>query len=183
MLRDWVKNSKERKLIYLAVVIALVILGIGFWTATHQQSLASTAVHHFKHPRNLLTSYGRNKASLGRIGVFAAFAMFPLYFLLRIKKISLTKEIKKFISILLKWVKLFHVPISVIAFALITVHSIIMVFYDWHTDVVDLTGVLSYLLLLPLGVFGFLRYKRKDKNWHYYLSFAFVFSMLLHTFV
>ena len=183
MLTDWIKNSKERKLVYLATVIALVILGLGFWMIAHRHSLASTVPNHFRHPRNLLTSYARNKASLGRLCVFAAFAMFPLYFLLRTKKINLPKELKKFISILLKWVKLFHVPISVIAFALITVHSIIMVFYNWHTDAVDLTGVLSYLLLLPLGVFGFLRYKRKDKNWHYYLSFAFVFSMLLHTFI
>ncbi len=83
----------------------------------------------------------------------------------------------------MKWCKLIHVPISLITFALITVHSVIMTFFEWKTDAVYISGVITYLLLVPLGIFGFLRYKRKDKNWHYYLSFAVVISMLIHTFV
>ena len=88
MLADWIKNYKERRLIYLALVIAVVILGLGWWTIAHRHALASNIPNHFKHPRNFLTSYAKDKASLGRIGVFAAFAMFPLYFLLRTKKLK-----------------------------------------------------------------------------------------------
>ncbi|MGF9964948.1 hypothetical protein [Bacillus rhizoplanae] len=187
MLKQWIKNPKERKLIYVAIIAAFVILACGFWTIEHRDSLTthiSTDVNHqYEHQmKSPLKSYAKNKASLGRIGIFAAFAMFPLYFLLRLKKIKLGKEIKALISKILKWVKLFHVPIAVLAFALITVHSFIMVFYEWKTDAVSISGVISYILFLALGTLGFLRYKRKDKNWHYYLSFAFVCSMLIHTF-
>ncbi|PDZ94157.1 hypothetical protein CON36_35315 [Bacillus cereus] len=191
MLNQWIKNPKERKLIFVALIAAFVILAFGFWTIEHKDSLTANTAEHLKnakvqfqhHLRSPLESYAKDKASLGRIGIFAAFAMFPLYFLLRLKKIKLDKEIKTFIAKVLKWVKLFHVQIAVIAFALITVHSFIMIFYEWKTNAVYLSGVVSYLLFIPLIIFGFMRYKRKDKNWHYYLSFAFVFSMLLHTFI
>jgi hypothetical protein len=186
MLKQWIKNSKERKLIYAAIIVAFVILASGFWTIEHRDSLTINIptdinhqhVHHMKSP---LEFYAKNKASLGRIGIFAAFSIFPLYFLLRLKKIKLGKEIKALISKILKWVKLFHVPVAVIAFALITIHVIIMVFYEWKTNEVSISGVISYILFLTLGTLGFLRYKRKDKNWHYYLSFAFLCSMLIHT--
>ncbi|MBO9128613.1 hypothetical protein [Bacillus sp. 165] len=193
MLANWVKNQKERKLIYIAIVASLVILAFGFWTIAHRGSLTANLPTHFKnetnhlhHPLkdfNPLKAYAKNKGSLGRIGVFAAFALFPLYFLIRSKKLKLTKEMKTLLSKALKWVKLVHVPISLIAFALITVHSIIMAFYEWKTNAVYLSGVISYILFLPLGILGFLRYKRKDKNLHYYLSFAFILFMLLHTFI
>lgn len=190
MINQWIKNPKERKLIFVALIAAFIILACGFWTIEHRDSLTNAAEHlknannHFQHHiKSPLESYAKNKASLGRIGIFAAFAMFPLYFLLRLKKIKLRKEIKAFIAKVLKWVKLFHVPIAVISFALITVHSFIMVFYEWKTNAVSISGVISYILFLVLGTLGFLRYKRKDKNWHYYLSFAFVCSMLIHTFL
>ncbi|MFD0768442.1 hypothetical protein ACFQZ1_05855 [Bacillus sp. CGMCC 1.60114] len=190
MLKQWIKNPKERKLIYIAIIAAFVILACGFWTIEHRNSLtinmptdipADINHQHMHHMKSPLEFYAKNKASLGRIGIFATFAIFPLYFLLRLKKIKLGKEIKAFISKILKWVKLFHVSFAVIAFALITMHVIIMVFYEWKTNAISISGVISYILFLALGALGFLRYKRKDKNWHYYLSFAFVCSMLIHT--
>lgn len=189
MIKQWIKNPKERKLIFVALIAAFVILACGCWTIEHRDSLTTNVAEHLKnenhhiqhHLRSPLESYAKDKASLGRLGIFAAFAMFPLYFLLRLKKIKLGKEIKAFIAKVLKWVKLFHVPIAFIAFALVTVHSFIMVFYEWKTNAMSISGVISYILFLALGTLGFLRYKRKDNNWHYYLSFAFVISMLIHT--
>ncbi len=176
MLKNWVKNKNERKLIYLSLIISIIILGLGCWTILHQNELNLQS-------HNPLKSYAKNKGSLGRIGVFTAFAMFPLYYLIRLKKLNGQIKFKKFIGKLLKWCKLIHVPVSLIAFVLITIHSVIMTFFQWKTNAVYISGVITYLLLIPLGILGFLRYKRKDKNWHYYLSFAVVISMLIHTFI
>ncbi|MEE6450784.1 hypothetical protein RAH41_09445 [Gottfriedia acidiceleris] len=190
MIRNWIKNKSERKLIYIALAISLIIFIIAGWKVSHRTELLTNMGPHIQngiqqgfHKVNPLKMYAKGKGSLGRIGVFAAFVLFPLYFLIRFKKLNDKKQFKKFLGKLLKWCKLIHVPISLITFALITVHSVIMTFFEWKTDAVYISGVITYLLLLPLGIFGFLRYKRKDKNWHYYLSFAVVISMLIHTFV
>ncbi|WP_088011814.1 hypothetical protein [Gottfriedia acidiceleris] len=190
MIRNWIKNKSERKLIYIAVLISIIIFIIAWWKVMHRTELLTNigphiqnGIQHGFHKMNPLKYYAKDKGSLGRLGVFAAFILFPLYFLIRLKKLNDKKQFKKYLSKLLKWCKLIHVPISLITFALITVHSVIMTFFEWKTDAVYISGVITYLLLLPLGIFGFLRYKRKDKNWHYYLSFAVVISMLFHTFV
>lgn len=179
MLADWIKNKKERRLIYLALIISMLILLFGVWTIAHGNNQLNPELREGNH----LKSYAVGKGALGRIGIFAAFAMFPLYFIVRTKKITISKGVKKFVGKLLKWVKLFHVPIAVVTFMLITVHGVIMTFFEWHTNAVYITGVITYLLLLPLGILGFLRYKRKGKNWHYYMSFAVIVSMLIHTFI
>ncbi|WP_088042168.1 hypothetical protein [Bacillus sp. EAC] len=189
MLVNWIRNKNERKLIYLAFIVSFIIFIAGWWTIEHRSALSTNVQSHlqngYNHLKefNPLKSYAKSKGSLGRLGVFTAFAIFPIYFLLRVNKLNNKKELKKSLAKVLKWVKLLHVPISLITFALITVHSIVMTFYEWKTNAVYISGVIAYLLLLPLGIFGFLRYKRKDKNWHYYLSFAVVISMLIHTFI
>lgn len=190
MISNWIKNKSERKLIYIALVISIIIFIIAGWKVSHRTELLmnmgpqiQNGIQHGFPKINPLKMYAKDKGSLGRIGVFAAFILFPLYFLIRFKKLNDKKQFKKYLAKLLKWCKLVHVPISLITFALITVHSVIMTFFEWKTDAVYISGVITYLLLVPLGIFGFLRYKRKDKNWHYYLSFAVVISMLIHTFV
>lgn len=190
MLTNWIRNKHERKLIYLAIAVSIIVLLFGWWTLQHTNLLISkvpsqeqTSGKQFHHESNPLKFYGKSKGSLARIGVFSAFALFPLYLLIRSKKLSSSKELKKFLTKIIKWVKLVHVPIAFITFALIILHSIIMIFYEWHTNAVSITGVLTLILLLPFYVFGFLRYKRKDKNLHYYLSIPFILLMLVHTFV
>lgn len=186
MISNWIKNKYERKLIYIALAISIILFIIAGWKVSHRTELLTNIGPHIQngfHKINPLKMYAKDKGSLGRIGVFAAFILFPLYFLIRFKKLNDKKQFKKYLGKLLKWCKLIHVPISLITFALITVHSVIMTFFEWKTDAVYISGVITYLLLVPLGIFGFLRYKRKDKNWHYYLSFAVVISMLIHTFV
>ncbi|PEL07805.1 hypothetical protein [Bacillus sp. AFS017336] len=186
MISNWIKNKSERKLIYIALVIAVIIFFLATSKTIHRTDLSMNIGQHIQHglhEKDPLKFYAKDKGSLGRLGVFAAFILFPLYFIIRLKKLKDYKELKRFLSKLLKWCKLIHVPIALITFALVTVHSVIMTFFEWKTDAVYVSGVITYLLLLPLGIFGFLRYKRKDKNWHYYLSFAVVISMLIHTFI
>ncbi|MFB7141433.1 hypothetical protein ACFCYN_17415 [Gottfriedia sp. NPDC056225] len=190
MISNWIKNKSERKLIYIALVISIVIFILASWKTMHRSELTmnigphiQNGLQHGFHEMNPLKFYAKDKGSIGRLGVFAAFILFPLYLLIRLKKLKDYKGLKRFLSILLKWCKLIHVPIALITFALVTVHSVIMTFFEWKTDAVYISGVITYLLLLPLGIFGFLRYKRKDKNWHYFLSFAVVISMLIHTFI
>jgi len=164
MIHNWIKNKYERKLIYIALSISIIFFIIAGWKVSHRTELLTNigphiqnGIQHGFHKMNPLKMYAKDKGSLGRIGVFAAFILFPLYFLIRFKKLNDKKQFKKYLGKLLRWCKLIHVPISLITFALITVHSVIMTFFEWKSDAVYISGVITLFAPCSIRNIGFFK--------------------------
>ncbi|ELC8441435.1 hypothetical protein QYB59_000434 [Clostridium perfringens] len=102
----------------------------------------------------------------------------------KFRKLDLTylKKILQYLAILLRqW----HIPISILAFALILIHGYISLHFGIIKENLNFIlgyylGILALIDLVILVISGIFRAANKAKNLHKFLGISFIILMLLH---
>ncbi|WP_442602853.1 hypothetical protein [Paenibacillus sp. KN14-4R] len=160
--------KKEKKWVYIAFILGLVILCFGVWDLTHAYKLKAA----FK-------SYGSN----ARIGMFLAISYVVFSLMIKKKVFGASEKIKKMIILLLKWSRKWHIPISIITIALIAIHAVGAFLYGIKIDFSNISGLLALVALLPVPISGLMRHKKMDRVWHMRCGIAFFVLFLVHAFL
>ncbi|MFJ7727655.1 hypothetical protein ACIQXV_16005 [Neobacillus sp. NPDC097160] len=134
----------------------------------------------FRHYKEIFKQLG----SISRIGFFAALAIFPIYQLLKSKKIKEFKlrdfQVKKALQFLAKLVRKWHVPVALLSSGIVLLHGILSIIRGFKVDFTYLSGIASTIVLLFLMIMGLKRYKRTDHNWHLKLAIGFFILFMIH---
>ncbi|CEG27166.1 hypothetical protein [Bacillus sp. B-jedd] len=172
--RGWIPK-KERIWFFLAIVIAALIILFGF-RFLQQLSLTSLDSEQFE---DTFKDFGSNARVL-------LFFVLAYYVLLRVIKLPILKrqaDVKKWLSILLRFTRKWHTPVAIIAIAFIILHAAAVFMYGFEFDFENISGLLSLLVLLPVPISGLYRYQRMDRKWHLRSGVAFAVLFLIHSFL
>ncbi|MDN4592799.1 hypothetical protein [Polycladomyces subterraneus] len=135
------------------------------------------------HPLHTLSFDGlqRNFGSVARIGFFFTVSIYPVFLLIRYRLIP--SGLRPWWQRLSIMVRQWHVPIALLAAGVVTIHAYLALLNGFRINGVYLTGVLVYVWFIVLGLFGFLRYRGRDKQWHLILGLLFVVLFMVHAMV
>ncbi|WP_066064900.1 hypothetical protein [Neobacillus soli] len=177
-LSKFIPNRKERKIIILSFLVSaiLILSGILLIIANHQQLFTQD----FRHYKGTFKQLG----SISRIGYFVVISIYPIYFLLKLKKVKNFQwgnfQLKGLLQLLAKLVRKWHVPAALLSTGLIVLHSILAILRGFKVDFTYLTGIASMVVLIFLMFLGLKRFKRTDKQWHFKLAIAFFILFMIH---
>lgn len=173
-----INNPKERKRVYFSIVMS----GIFLVTVC---AMLPFILKFVKPHTNAFESMHENFGAAARVGFFFSISLYPIYLLLKYKKLMQFKRgtlsVKKIFSFLAKIARQWHVPIGILATAVILIHVTLALINGLKPTGAYISGITTFLLLTILIFFGILRYQRRDKNWHLYLGILFVVSFIIHT--
>ncbi|MFZ7943524.1 MULTISPECIES: hypothetical protein [Bacillaceae] len=175
---NFIPNPKERKTIILFALATVILISIGMIAIfiNRQQLFAQD----FRHYKGIFKQIG----SISRIGFFAALAIYPIYRLLKWKKIKEFRiqdfQLKTALQFLAKLARKWHVPVAILSFGIVTLHGILALIRGFKFDFTYLTGIASSLVLLFLMGMGLKRFKRTDHNWHLKLAIGFFILFMIH---
>lgn len=167
--------KKERIWFIVAILISVLIMIIGIMVL---QQLSVSAPHS--------DEFEDTFKSLGSNARILLFFVLAYYVLLRIMKLSILKgqaNVKKWLSILLRFARRWHTPVAIVAIAFIILHAAAVFMYGFEFDFENISGLLSLLVLLPVPVSGLFRYQRMDRKWHLRSGIAFGVLFLIHSFL
>jgi hypothetical protein len=177
-LSNFIPNRKERKLIILFFLVAAILslTGVVLIILNHQQLLAQD----FRHYKGIFKQLG----SYSRIGYFAVLSIYPIYLLLKSKKIKNFHwgnfQVKDSLQFLAKLVRKWHVPAALISTSIVLLHVILAILRGFKLDFTYLSGIASTVVLLFLMLMGLMRFKRADKQWHFKLAIGFFILFMIH---
>jgi hypothetical protein len=171
----WVRiipNAKERKWVITALIVSLAMVVVTIWM-----------IPKFLLPSHPLHTRGfsrlqRNFGSIARIGFFFTVAIYPAFLLIRYRLVP--SVIKKWWQRLVAVVRQLHVPIALMTAGVVTIHAYLGLLNGFRINGVYLTGMMAYVWLIVLAIFGFLRYQKRDKQWHLVLGLLFVVMFMVH---
>jgi hypothetical protein len=166
-----ISNTTERKRVTLALFIAFAFI-IGSFIVIQGWMLKQIPLH----TRSYISFY-ENFGAIARIGFFFSVAIYPVYLLLKYKRLPL----KSFFIFLAKIARQWHVPVGVISIGVVIVHASLALLDGFHWDAAYISGVLSLCVLGILAFTGLMRYKKLDKKWHLILGILFVTLFMIHT--
>lgn len=172
-----IPNPKERKIIniFIGITFFLLILGAYFIWSYYQTFLTWD----FRRYKGLFKQFG----SISEYGFFAVFALFPVFYLLKWKKVKTPEwaQIRTLLQFLAKYVRKWHVPVALVATGIVFLHGALAIIRGFKFDFTYLSGIVSLISLIPLIFMGFKRFKRNDRKWHLKLAIAFVALFLIHS--
>jgi hypothetical protein len=177
-LSNYIPNSKERRTVIFFVTITAILLFAGIFLISHfyQQLMAEN----FRHYKGTFKQFG----SISEYSYFAVIAIYPIFLLLKWKKIKEVKwgnfQLKVLLQFLGKLVRKWHVPIALLSTGIVFIHGLLAIIRGFKLDFTYLSGIISSVVLLFLLMMGFKRFKRKDKKWHFKLAAAFLFLFMIH---
>ncbi|MFJ5625501.1 hypothetical protein ACIQD3_23040 [Peribacillus loiseleuriae] len=177
-LSGYIPNPKERKniVICLTITICLFFIGLLLITLKHQQLM----MQEYKHYKSILKQFG----SISRIVYFAVLAIYPVFLLLKWKRLKSIKwrdfQLKNFIQFLGMLVRKWHVPLALASTGSILLHGYLAIMRGFKWDFTNITGILAIILLFFLLFMGLKRFKRKDKKWHFKLAIGFLILFMIH---
>lgn len=177
-LSNYIPNPKERRTIVIYVTITICLFFIGFLliSLNHQQLMTQE----YKHYKSILKQFG----SISRIVYFAVLAIYPVFLLLKWKRLKTIRwnnfQLKSFIKFLGMLVRKWHVPLALASTGSILLHGYLAIMRGFKWDFTNITGILAIILLFFLLFMGLKRFKRKDKNWHLKLAIGFLILFMIH---
>ncbi|WP_419955191.1 hypothetical protein ACN6MT_06450 [Neobacillus niacini] len=171
--KEWIPR-KERLWLIVAIIIATLIL---FWGLKGIFQLSLTTLHS-KQFEHTFKGFGSN----ARIFLFFVLAYYVILRVIKLRMLKGQSQIKKWLSILLRFTRKWHTPAAIIAIAFIIVHTVAVFMYGFKFDFSNISGLLSLLVLLPVPISGLFRYRRMDRKWHLRSGIAFAILFLIHSF-
>lgn len=177
----YIPNSKERRLVVLTLLIALlgILAALSILTPLSQKWITNSASSY----KGLLKFFG----SIARIGFIKAFSILPFYLLLKSKfwKQIVFKRVqwKHNLQFLGMFIRRWHVPIAITSVSLAFIHGYMALLKGFKWNSIYLSGILCLLTLMPLMYMGLKRFKRRDRKSHYKWAIIFLLFLLLHAYV
>lgn len=177
-LANTIPNPRERKSILLYLTGSILLAGAGILLiSAYRDLLMGMDEDSYE---ELLEQFG----SVARIVYFAVLSIFPVFLLMKwkgLKEIRLRNiEFKRIIQFTGKLLRKWHVPLALLASAVVVLHGGLALARDFHWDFTNTTGILSSIILFFLMIMGFKRFKRKDKSWHLKLAITFTALFMIH---
>ncbi|MBW3113170.1 MULTISPECIES: hypothetical protein [Bacillaceae] len=177
-LSNTIPNPKERKRIIEYLVLTASIVGAG-------TALIALNYQSFLHvDEDTYKGFFKQFGSVSRIIYFIVLSIFPVFQLLKWKGLRGVKwrnlEIKGLVQQAGKLLRKWHVPLALLATAVVIFHVILAVMINFHWDFTNITGILTSMVLGFLIFMGFRRFKRKDGAWHLKLAVAFTVLFMIH---
>ncbi|PLS07256.1 hypothetical protein [Neobacillus cucumis] len=177
-LANFIPNSKERERINVFLIIAIcLILAEVFYVYLYRQQLMS---QDFRHYKGTFKQFG----SIAQIGFYVTLAIYPVFFLLKNKKIKGLKwgsfELKTILQFIGKLVRQWHVPIALLSTGIVFLHVYMALLRGFKLDFTYISGIISTITLLPLMFMGLKRFKRNDRNLHFKLAIGFLILFFIH---
>ncbi|MFB7641922.1 hypothetical protein [Peribacillus butanolivorans] len=177
-LSSYIPNPKELRaiVISLTITICLFFIGILLISLNHQQLM----MQDYKHYKIIVKQFG----SISRILYFAVLAIYPVFLLLKWKRLKTIKwrnfQLKSFLQFLGKLVRKWHVPLALASTGAVFLHGYLAIIRGFEWDFTHITGILAIVLLVFLLFMGLRRFKRKDKKWHFKLAIGFLILFMIH---
>jgi hypothetical protein len=177
-LSKYIPNPKERRtiILYVTVTSILILTGI-FLISLFYQSLIAENSRHYK-------GTFKQIGSISRIGYFAVLSIYPVFLLLKWKKIKEFNwgniQLKVLVQFLGKLVRKWHVPVALLSTGLVVLHGLLASIRGFKLDFTYLSGIISTIILLFLLLTGLKRFKRKDNKWHFKLAIGFLLLFMIH---
>lgn len=165
----------ERKWIYLSLGLAVLIITIGCW-------LMLSIPYSDMHTRNFKAQF-KNFGSLARICLFFVFSSYVFTLILQKRLLNHVETLMKAVKFLMLITRKWHTSIAIITIGLTLIHVVGAFLYGFKVDFSNITGLLAFIVLLPVPISGLLRYRRLDKKWHLRFGLGFAFLFLLHAFL
>ncbi|OIK15673.1 hypothetical protein BIV60_08705 [Bacillus sp. MUM 116] len=178
ILSRYIANPKERRMVLLTFIAAVILILFGvLYVALSYQTLMLQDSRHYKENFKQL-------GSISRIGFFAVIAIYPVFLLLKWKKIKGISlgdiQLKTILQFVGKWVRKWHVPVALISSAIALLHGYLAIIRGFKLDFTHLTGIVTTVILFLLMFLGLKRYKRMDKQWHLKLGIVFLVLFMIH---
>ncbi|MGG1517123.1 hypothetical protein ABE504_17060 [Paenibacillus oryzisoli] len=167
--------EKERKWVWLSLILTLLLIGYGAWTIFHDPSV-SWQDRHFK---SVLKNYG----SQARILLFVVIGYYIGKTILQRGYAKRWSGMNKGVGIVTRWLRKLHTPIAVLAIGVIFLHITAAILYGMKWDFSNITGLLAAVSLLPVPIAGILRYRKLDRRWHMRSGLVFTALFLIHAFL
>lgn len=171
-----ISNPAERKRVKAAIYIAILLVIVSA-VLVPKIILQYMPLH-----TDDFISFHQYVGSVSRIGFFFAVAIYPIFLLLKYKKINKWRyNAKKILGFLAKIVRQWHVPVAVLSMGVVLVHAYLAILNGFRFDGGYISGTLALVVLGVLAISGVFRYKKMDKKWHLILGLLFVTLFIIHT--
>lgn len=173
-----IPNPKDRKsfLIFINITALLSLIGV-FIIILNQKQLMT---QDFRYYKEIFKQFG----SVSRIGYFFVLSIYPIYLLLKSKKIKTLQwrnfQVKSLLQFLAKIVRKWHVPVALLSTGIIFLHGLLAIVRGFKWDFTYLSGIVATIVLLFLMFMGLKRFKRTDNNWHFKLGIGFFILFMIH---
>jgi len=177
-LKNFIANPKERKIFSLSLIVTVCLILAGIFSIfLFRPQLMAEDIRHYK-------GTFKQIGSISRIGFFAVVSMYPVFLILKLKKLKQLKwhrfELKPLLQIIGKLLRKWHAPIALISTGLVILHAYMALMRGFKIDFTYITGLISILVLLILLYMGLKRYKRNDNKWHLKLAISFLVLFMIH---
>lgn len=178
LLARYISNPKERRIVLFSFILSAILIIIGvLYVSLSYQTLMIEESRQYKESFKQL-------GSISRIGFFAVIAIYPVFLLLKCKKIKGIRlrdiQLKTVLQFLAKWVRKWHVPVALISTAIVLLHGYLAIIRGFKLDFTYISGIVTTVILFFLMVMGLKRYKRIDKQWHLKLGIGFFILFMIH---
>lgn len=177
-LAHFIPNPKERKTIILFSVVSVILILVGIIIIFLNRQQLFTL--NFRQYKGIFKQFG----SIARIGYFTVLAIYPIYFLLKSKKIKTLHwgnfQVKSLLQFLAKIARKWHVPVALLSTGIVAIHGLLAVIRGFKFNFTYLSGIASTIVLLFLMLMGLKRFKRADRQWHFKLAISFLILFMLH---
>ncbi|CAH2713015.1 hypothetical protein BACCIP111895_00148 [Neobacillus rhizosphaerae] len=154
----------------------MIITGIIVIFLNHQQLFTQD----FRHYKGIFKQLG----SISRIGYFSVLSIYPIYLLLKSKKIKNLHlgdfQVKTPLQFLAKLARKWHVPVALISTGIVALHGLLAIIRGFKFNFTYLSGIASTVILLFLILMGLKRFKRADHQWHFKLAIGFLILFMIH---
>jgi len=173
-----IPNPKDRKsfLLFIIITALLSLIGVLLIILNHQQLMTQD----LRHYKGIFKQFG----SISRIGYFFVLSIYPIYLLLKSKKIKTLHwrnfQVKSLLQFLAKMLRKWHVPIALLSTGIIFLHGLLAILRGFKWDFTYLSGIIAAIVLLFIMFMGLKRFKRKDNNWHFKLGIGFFILFMIH---
>jgi cytochrome b561 len=173
-LANFIPNSKERERVnlFLVITICIILAEVLFIFLSRHQLMTQD----FRQYKGTFKQFG----SIAQIGFYAVLSIYPIFLLLKYKKIKGIKWLKTFLQMIGKLVRKWHVPVALLSTGVVFLHAYMAILRGFKLDFTYISGMITTLLLLPLLFMGLMRFKRNDRNWHKKLAIIFLVLFFIH---
>lgn len=177
-LSSYISNPKEYRMIVITFIITICLFSLGLLliSLSYQQLM----MQGYKQYKEIFKQLG----SISRIIYFAVLSIYPVFLLLKWKRLKMVKwrvfELKTVLQFIGKLVRRWHVPLAIVSTGIVLLHGYLAIIRGFKWDFTNITGILTIILLFFLLFMGLKRYKRLDKKWHFKLAVGFLILFMIH---
>jgi len=177
-LANVIANPKERRRtnLFLMIMVVVILAEVLFVYLYRQQLMDQD----FRQYKGTFKQFG----SIAQIGFYAAVSIYPVFLLVKNKRIKGIKwgkiELKTILQFFGKLVRTWHVPVALLSTGVVFLHVYMAILRGFKLDFTYISGIVTVLVLLPLMYMGLKRFKRNDRNWHFKLGITFLILFFIH---